>query len=114
MRLVRALVFSLICWSVLLLLDGLAANGPVAYRHVLVWLAGNSAFLTVSIAFGGAVTNQKGLVIALLLFVCLGVFPADLPHLARALAPIGLGILAGVGVRGLLEESGATELADGE
>jgi hypothetical protein len=113
MRIVRALTFALIAWAVLLVLNGLAGSGPPAYRHLLTWL-GWGAFLPAALSFGGAITGQKGLVLLTLFFVVLGIFPTDLQHFARALAPIGLGILAGAACRAVLEESGATEFVDGD
>ena len=63
------------------------------------------AYLPLAIATAAAITDLKGIIVALLAITVLITIPSGMPEFARAILPIGAGIILGTAIRAGIKES---------
>lgn len=102
MKVLRTLAYAAIILAGLLILSSLVkAEGFAAVLRVI----GFGAYFPFALATAAAITNQRGILIATALIMLLSVVPCTVHELARAVAPIGIGILGGVALQHAIHES---------
>ena len=101
MRLQRTLAYALIELTLVTLASKLVTKGGL--KEILGALSWGS-YVPLAIATAAAITDQKGLVIALVIITILIVIPTSLQAFARAILPTGAGILLGTGLRMAIKE----------
>lgn len=102
MKILRTLAYAAIILAGLLIVSSLVkAPGFAAVLGII----GYGAYLPFSLTAAAAITNQRGILIATALIVLLSVVPCTVQELARAVAPIGIGILGGVALQHAIRES---------
>jgi hypothetical protein len=102
MKVLRTLAYAAIILAGLLILSSLVkAQGFVAVLRVI----GFGAYFPFALTAAAAITNQRGILIATALIVLLSVVPCTVQELARAVAPLGIGILGGVALQYAIRES---------
>lgn len=102
MKVLRTLAYAAIILAGLLVLSSLVkAQGFAAILGII----GYGAYLPFSLTAAAAITNQRGIIITIALIVLLSIVPCTLQDLARAVAPIGIGILTGIALQHAIRES---------
>ena len=105
MNLQRCLVLSLIILGVMLLSARIVEkHGPPVFRTIFDVLS-YASFVIFSVAVAAAYTGMRGMVAILAAVTVLSMIPSPMTTLARGLAPLGVGILLGVGARRFVSES---------
>lgn len=97
----RTLTFALIAFGIAHLLSAFIHTGGGRLALDAIQFA---SFVPFSISLGCAVTANKPLLIVLLVVLLLGLYPCDVQHLATGIAPVGIGILVGTGIRASLRQ----------
>ena len=101
MRLQRTLAYALIVLTLVTLASMLVTKGGL--KDILAALSWGS-YVPLALATAAAITDQKGLVIALVIITILIVIPTTLQAFVRAVLPIGAGIALGTGLRAAIKE----------
>jgi len=102
MKVLRTLAYAAIILAGLLILSSLVkAQGFTAVLGII----GYGAYLPFSLTTAAAITNQRGIVITISIIVLLSIIPCTLQDFARAVAPIGIGILTGIALQHAIHES---------
>lgn len=98
----RTLTYALIILALLVILQSMNPAG--AFAVIISWIAYGS-YIPFSLSAAGAVTDSKAVIIGVFLITLLSAVPAPVEHVARAIAPIGVGIALGVGIRSGVQEA---------
>jgi hypothetical protein len=102
MNVLRTLAYAAIILAGLLILSSLVkAPGFAAVLGII----GYGAYLPFSLTAAAAITNQRGILITIALIVLLSIVPCTLQEFARAVAPIGIGLLTGIALQHAIRES---------
>lgn len=102
MNVLRTLAYAAIILAGLLVLSSLVkAPGFAAVLGII----GYGAYLPFSITAAAAITNQRGIIITIALIVLFSIVPCTMQEFARAVAPIGIGILTGIALQHAILES---------
>ena len=101
MRLKQAGAYALIALTAFTITGTLATRGLKDVLSALSW----GAYLPLAIATAAAITDLKGIIVALLAITVLITIPSGMPEFARAILPIGAGIILGTAIRVGIKES---------
>lgn len=100
----RTLAYALIIFALMQLASVFARHGaPIGVQLALNTISfGGFAVFALSTACG--ITNNKPVLITTVIVLLLSIFPGDLQQLATAISPVGIGLLAGTGLRLTLKQ----------
>jgi heme/copper-type cytochrome/quinol oxidase subunit 1 len=102
MKVLRTLAYAAIILAGLLILSSLVkAQGFAAVLGII----GYGAYLPFSLTAAAAITNQRGIIITISIIVLLSTVPCTMQDFARAIAPLGVGILSGIALQYAIRES---------
>jgi hypothetical protein len=101
MKVLRTLAYAAIILAALLILTSLVkAEGFTTVLRVI----GFGAYFPFALTAAAVITNQRGVLIATAVIVVLSMVPCTMPELARAVAPIGIGMLVGMAAQHAIRE----------
>jgi uncharacterized membrane protein len=104
---VRTLAYALIVFGVLHVASAFARHGaPVGIQLALQSISFGS-FAIVAFSTAAGITNSKPALIATVIVLLLSIFPCNMKRLATAITPVGIGLLAGTGLRLALKQEKA-------
>lgn len=97
----RTLTFALIAFGIAQVASAFVLAGGL---RLALDAIGFAAFIPFALTLGCGVTNNKAVLIATVVLLLLAIYPCDLQHLAHAVAPVGIGLLVGTGLRLTLKQ----------
>jgi hypothetical protein len=107
MRFVRTVTHALVLWGVIVIAAQLLrVAGRPGFDAVMPWI-GFGTFFVFAASTAAAINFDRPALLILVGFLLLWIWPPTAAEVARALAPVGLGVIAGTLARAaLLEEDG--------
>lgn len=100
----QAFVLALIAVSLMLILTPIVDRTDSGLlRDVVHWLS-FGAFVPFGLAFGSSMTKSKALLVTTTVVIVLIAAPRGVQAMSRAVAPLGVGVLIGAGLRSTIKE----------
>lgn len=108
----QALVLALIVLGIMILTNSIVEQHGAPLLKGFFAAVSHASFLTFSLALACGFTRSKGLAVLLALIIVVSLTPANVQAFARALAPLGLGLLAGIAAASFVRESAGDKRAE--